>query len=356
MIQDIIVRKKLKTTEKEDNSNREEIKRNELNKFNPILPGYQDKTNEAVSELFRNLHKVTPESAVFLCIPVDDPEEKNVENFMLQAIANKVLEDDENDTPEKKISCFLEALPITSEAVQVIEKETRHQTENDQWVNLRMGWLTASNHHEKVTKINTVTGSIKPKTTPLIKWTIYRYSDLASIPAIKWGRENEENAVKSFFLAESKKHDNFKIEKCGLFVDSKKPYIGASPDGIVKCKGHGLPVLEIKIPYTIRDKEITEHTIKECSFSKLNNSKKVSLNKSHKYYTKVISQMAMIGTKVCYFVVWALKDLIQQINFDEDCYGKTEKNRSIFFKGYICPVLLGLRDLAFCGKCEQVLL
>eukprot|EP00794_Sanderia_malayensis_P017232 gene17232-18953_t len=103
MIQDIVVRKKLRTADKEDSSNREEIRRSELKKFNPVLPGYQEKTNDDVSGLFRNLHKVTPESGLFLCISVEDPEEQNVANFMLQTMANKVIEDVKNNTPEKKI-------------------------------------------------------------------------------------------------------------------------------------------------------------------------------------------------------------------------------------------------------------
>ena len=124
MIQDIKVRKSSKKieAEKEESSNREEIRRSELNKFNPVLPCYQEKTNDDVSGLFRNLHKVTPEWGLFLFIPVEDPEEQNVANFILQTIANKVIEDDEDNTPEKKISSFLEALPLSRESVSVIEK------------------------------------------------------------------------------------------------------------------------------------------------------------------------------------------------------------------------------------------
>ena len=33
-----------------------------------------------------------------------------------------------------------------------------------------------------------------------------------------------------------------------------------------------------------------------------------------------------------------------------------EKNLTIFFKGYICPVLLGLKEIVFCGVCDNVLL
>ena len=47
---------------------------------------------------------------------------------------------------------------------------------------------------------------------------------------------------------------------------------------------------------------------------------------------------------------------IEKINYDESHYKKIEDSLGIFFKNYICPVLLGLKTLFFCGACEKVLL
>jgi len=44
------------------------------------------------------------------------------------------------------------------------------------------------------------------------------------------------------------------ISKAGLFVDSEKPYLGASPDGIIECTCCGRGSLEVKCPFSCKDK------------------------------------------------------------------------------------------------------
>ena len=71
------------------------------------------------------------------------------------------------------------------------------------------------------------------------------------------------------------------MNKCGLFLDHKKPYIGASPDAVASCKCHGFCVVVIKCPFNIRDKLITEN-VSECSFLELNEMGNIQLKRSHK--------------------------------------------------------------------------
>ena len=295
-IKEIVVRKRIRSKEK-DKPSREEVRKDELSNFNPILPAYREKTSEEVSVLFENLHEVTPESAIFLCIPVHDST-ADMESFILQNVANQVIEDPGNDTNDKKISRFLQSLPVSSQGIKLIEKKTRGQAENDLWMNLRKGRLTGSNHHDIYTKMHSIikcTGAIKPKTTPLIQKIIYRDNDISHIPAINWGRQHEDQAVKEFFIKKEKYHEDLKIQKCGLFVDAKKAYIAASPDGLVNCKCHGLAALEVKCPYNLRGMVINELSIQNCAFLALNEKKTVSLKRTHKYYTQVVSQMALTG-------------------------------------------------------------
>ena len=89
--------------------------------------------------LFENLHEVTPESAIFLCIPVHESTE-DVESFILQNVANQVIEDPGNDTNEKKISRFLQSLPVPSQGIKLIEKKTRGQAENDLNLEVNFGF------------------------------------------------------------------------------------------------------------------------------------------------------------------------------------------------------------------------
>lgn len=65
---------------------------------------------------------------------------------------------------------------------------------------------------------------------------MYRYFDN---DALSYGRQHEADALNSLKL-------NLAIEvrKCGLFVDKKMPYLGATPDGFVGDDG----IVEIKCP------------------------------------------------------------------------------------------------------------
>ena len=317
MIKDLAVRRKVRSKE-QDEPNKEEVRKDELNKFNPILPAYRKKPDEKVLVLCETLNQAAPDSAVFLCLPMKNLPEA-VENFIVHNVANKILEDPGNDTNEKKISSFLRSLPISDQGLKVIERKTKGQADNDFWINLRKGRLTASKDHDICTKMHSsikCTGAIKPKTTPIVQKIMHLDNDISHMPAVKWGRDHESLGVKAFFIKEERNHDDLKVQKCGLFVDAKKPYIAASPDGLVTCKCHGLAVLEVKCPYSLHDMEISEISIQKCAFLKLDEKRTVALNRSHKCYTQLVSQIALTGANHCFFVVWTQKDLfVEKIKF-----------------------------------------
>ena len=99
------------------------------------------------------------------------------------------------------------------------------------------------------------------------------------ISALEYGVKNEENALKSFYAAQVKAHQNLKVEKTGLFIHKTKPFIAASLDGIMTCKFH-----DIKCPKTLGGMEINSSTAKKCPFLKVTKDE-IKLNRSHKYYT-----------------------------------------------------------------------
>ena len=75
-----------------------------------------------------------------------------------------------------------------------------------------------------------------------------------------------------------------RVIKLALFFDRKKPDIGTSPDAVASCKCHGFCVVEIKYPFSIRNKLIIEN-FSECSFFELNEIGNIQLKRIHKYYT-----------------------------------------------------------------------
>ena len=48
-------------------------------------------------------------------------------------------------------------------------------------------------------------------------------------------------------------HKDFEISKPGFFIDVTRPYVGATPDGIIICFCYGKGLLEIKCPYCYKE-------------------------------------------------------------------------------------------------------
>ena len=218
--------------------------------------------------------------------------------------------------------------------------------------------ITASKHHSIYTKVNTLsknTSSKKPKTTRLVADILYPNKKKFITASTKWGIDHEQSAIKKFYAEHVSKHTDLKIEKSGLFIFYERPYIACSPDGFIVCKCHGRVCLEVKCPFKIFNKTIKEGA-NECDFFTIKNDQ-ISLNKNHKYYTQINSQIAITNCKSAYFIVWTLKDLyIEVVKFDQELWDKVKTNLDIFFKTYVSPALLLLKPITFCGNCDKLIL
>ena len=73
--------------------------------------------------------------------------------------------------------------------------------------------------------------------------------------ALTWGRDNEDKAFKTFYAQMLAEHEEFKAQKSGIFLEKTRSYIAASPDGLASCKCQGKSLIEIKCPFSIRDKK-----------------------------------------------------------------------------------------------------
>ena len=85
----------------------------------------------------------------------------------------------------------------------------------------------------------------------------------------------------------SKYHDDFTVSEAGFFVDTEKPYIGASPDGIINCKCCGKGTLEVKCPYCYKD-GLPEDDVGFCMVKK---DDSWALKRGHQYYYQVQLQI-----------------------------------------------------------------
>ena len=60
------------------------------------------------------------------------------------------------------------------------------------------------------------------------------------------GCKHEQVAIST--LKAKKTHTYLRVVKAGVFVDPERPFIGASPDGLVECECCGKGVIEVKCP------------------------------------------------------------------------------------------------------------
>lgn len=87
--------------------------------------------------------------------------------------------------------------------------------------------------------------------------------DLSHVSSIKWGKDNEANALSCYKEMMLKTHDGIVVERTGLKIHEDFHFLGASPDGIGNCECHGKFLIEIKCPSKHKDKETIEDCISE---------------------------------------------------------------------------------------------
>lgn len=123
-------------------------------------------------------------------------------------------------------------------------------------------------------------------------------------------------------------HENFTITRCGLCINSEYPYIGASPDGFVKCDCCGEGLVEIKCPFTAKDHGLA-NILYLCDGK---------LKDSHKYAYQVQTQLL----DYCDFVAWSPSDIfVQRIEPDIKLGDEIVEKSQAFFTHAVLPELTG---------------
>lgn len=212
-----------------------------------------------------------------------------------------------------------------------LESITRKQAHSQAWQTHRLGRITST------TLYHVCTVKTETSRTNLLKQMMqYDNKDLSHINAIKWGRNNECTARKSYAEAMKAHHHNFNVELCGLFVHPDHPHLGASPDGVVNCGCCGRGTVEIKCPYKYRDG--LTGSVEDRDFC-LDQS--FCLKKNHKYYYQVQLHMFVCGVQYCDFVIWTQQDLIiTRVARDDLMLSTALPIAEQFFKQNILPELL----------------
>jgi len=207
------------------------------------------------------------------------------------------------DIFEEQKTAFLNSLPKTDQERKNIERKTINQKDSNEWKELRRRMLTASKFGEIVRM------QLKTSCVNKVKDLLYGGFDGNYKQSCQWGIMNEENAIKAM-----ENEIEQKIDRCGLFIDSDRPYLGASPDGLIGDDG----LVEVKCPWTAREMTISQGIEKkEISFWKVNKDGKIEINKIHKFYYQIQGQLNISKRDYCMFGMWTTKDF-KAVRIDRD--------------------------------------
>jgi len=220
---------------------------------------------------------------------------------------------------------------ITLEQARMVELKTRDQAQCKLWYEQRAGRVTAS----KLRKVLHTSYS-KPSVS-LLKSVCYPQSMKFNSRACEYGRQHEDDALRMYSIGMQNNHNCFELKKSGLILDPNNPFIGASPDGVFSCSCCGKGVVEVKCPFSCKDKSFCE-AVKDKTFCLQEDFR---LKPDHDYLYQVQMQMKLCGVKLCDFIVWGKDGILQQrIEFNEEFIETALLQAKSFVKLCVLPELL----------------
>ncbi|XP_056014374.1 uncharacterized protein LOC125665758 [Ostrea edulis] len=185
-------------------------------------------------------------------------------------------------------------LNLTQSDAINLEKSTRSQSLNQIWHTERSKRITASNFGLIIRRKKDVNQKFLKNT--------FQKNDFTS-SATSYGKVNEHIA-KQMYIKKTGHH----LHDIGLIVNTELPFLGATPDGIV-CDKSESGLIEIKCPYSVRDKTISEACETRNDFFLQRNGNTFSLKHEHSHWYQVQGQLLVTGAPFCDFITYTKQDL-----------------------------------------------
>ncbi|XP_077520322.1 uncharacterized protein LOC144130216 [Amblyomma americanum] len=215
-------------------------------------------------------------------------------------------------------------LPYTQEEVAALEAATRLQSGCLLWHRYREGMITASLAHRVYTWVKTCQTKMGPHDARSLTAAVMGMRRVRATFAMKRGLLCEPEARQAF-QEQNDGHVELEVSETGLFLSRKHSFLGASPDGLVKCKCCEPRLLEIKVPVKVEDFAKTQF-------------RDGQLKKSSKYYTQVQVQMGVTGLDFCVLFVYSKEKCVQiLVPFDSDFFAEVAKRCNFFATMYLLP-------------------
>ena len=145
----------------------------------------------------------------------------------------------------KNVSLQEKCIALKEEA-DLVSKFTTEQSEDPKWKEYTIGRITASKAHDVIVKCNvdmTVKNEISAEN---LCAEICGYLPEVKSKSVRWGKQTESVARKTFNKTMKATHKNFACTESGLDISVKSPYIAAIPDGY--CKYNCCPDALLQMP------------------------------------------------------------------------------------------------------------
>ena len=239
-----------------------------------------------------------------------------------------------------KSSYYQSKVAVNTEQGKFIERQTRDQAECSEWITERRKRITAS-------KAGCI-AKMKQTTKRSSKVKDLLYSSFRGNQATRYGADMESITIKEYITYQRENgHPGITVQKCGLYISEQNNWLAATPDGLVndpEAIDHQTGLLEIKNPYSARDKSLLE----ACSVSsfclELNKENKTpQLKCRHDYYFQVQCQLYCVNVQWCDFVVRSNKGIhVKRVYRDSKWWGlQMAKLRKFYFTALLpepaCP-------------------
>lgn len=204
-----------------------------------------------------------------------------------------------------------ESLVVTRELSCIIEKNTREQSENPLWKQMRQPRLTASRFGE----VNSARGD---SSSEALAVRILR--GVRQTAAMKRGIDLEPEVLQQYSDLCS-----VNVSPSGFVIHPDAPYLGASPDGKVYDPTEDPPfgLAEVKCPNV-------DHRTEATHIKFINGQAK--LRRSHRYFFQVQGQLAITGLPWCDFITSTKNDItVERIWRDDSLILEMKNKLDLFF-------------------------
>ncbi|XP_071351990.1 uncharacterized protein [Trachinotus anak] len=239
---------------------------------------------------------------------------------------------------------------LAGDVVEEVEVLTRGQRTNQDWFSWRKNRITASVAH-RIAHCRFVNGKSKTPPTSYLA-AITGEGRRVQTRAMSWGIQMEAKVVHMYQRQKSLALGwPVSVRDCGLFIDALRPWLAASPDGIVTDSrtGQWLLCLEVKCPYKHRQRRVEDACREDPAFCleiqdgdgrKPGGSPVYRLKTSHSYFTQIQCQLAVTGLQQADLVVYTTKETaIVPVTFDPDLWEETVSKLEVFYRDAVLPHL-----------------